>query len=437
MFFKRFVAAILLFTSVPGLSSANAEDSFAYVLSYKPNAVIPVDLSTNTPGEPISEMGGFPTDIAITPNNTRLYVTKRYSKTVTPIDLATQTLGTPIYLGEEPNAIVITPDGLTAYVVNDRSNNVTPINLATGKPGPHIPVGLYPQYIAITPDGTFAYVTNVDSQSITPIDLETNTPLAPIAFPDVPLAIAITPDGSLAYVTSEQADNVTPIDLETGTLLAPIPVGESPQGIAITPDGTTAYVTNMNDGTVTPIDLKANLPGEAIYVGNEGPVDIAITPDGAMAYVTNEFSSDMSVIDLSTNYWTAFMPLEGALIAIAITPDQAPVASFSTGEAMAGFSCMFDASASFSPSGTIITYDWIFGDGFTESTSSPMTAHTYFLPGHYTAQLTVTNSAGTSTTQVYTGRTTLKNGGPSASTAQDISVIESFLFEDSFTMGDD
>ena len=135
----------------------------------------------------------------------------------------------------------------------------------------------------------------------------------------------------------------------------------------------TAYVTGTN--TVTPITIASNTPGTAITVGS-GPYFIAITPD------------------------------------------QAPTASFTVTPALAGAATSFDGSASGAPYGSITNYAWTFGDTATANTSTPTTTHTYATGGGYTATLTVTDSAGTSSTQVFTGQTVSNNGGVSAVASQ-------------------
>jgi PKD repeat protein len=106
----------------------------------------------------------------------------------------------------------------------------------------------------------------------------------------------------------------------------------------------------------------------------------------------------------------------------AITPDQAPVASFTATAGAAGAATSFDASASKVAYGTISSYAWSFGDGSTATTSTPTVTHTYAARGSYTATLTETDSAGTSTTQVFTGQTMSRNGGPSAQTTRAVAV---------------
>jgi hypothetical protein len=107
---------------------------------------------------------------------------------------------------------------------------------------------------------------------------------------------------------------------------------------------------------------------------------------------------------------------------IAITPDQAPVAAFSATAAAPASPSTFDGSASSTAVGSIASYDWNFGDGQSAVTTTPLTSHSYASPGIYTARLTVTNTAGTSLTQVFTGQTMSLDGGPEASTTHTITI---------------
>ena len=68
--------------------------------------------------------------------------------------------------------------------------------------------------------------------------------------------------------------------------------------------------------------------------------------------------------------------------------------------------------------GSIASYQWDFGDGQHATTTTPSTTHVYAAVGTYTARLTVTDTAGTSLAQVFTGQTVSLQGGPQASTTR-------------------
>jgi len=82
------------------------------------------------------------------------------------------------------------------------------------------------------------------------------------------------------------------------------------------------------------------------------------------------------------------------------TGNTPPTASFSA--SCIDLSCDFDASASNDPDGTIVSYDWAFGDGFAASELLPLTAHAYAAAGSYAVTLTVTDGAGAAGTQTKT-----------------------------------
>ena len=106
---------------------------------------------------------------------------------------------------------------------------------------------------------------------------------------------------------------------------------------------------------------------------------------------------------------------------IGITPDQAPTAAFTT--SVNGLTVSFDGSGSSSPIGTIATYLWDFGDSSGPvTTENSTTSHTYAREGVFAVSLTVTNTAGTSTSTTFTGQVVSNNGQPSAETTQAVIV---------------
>jgi PKD repeat protein len=72
-----------------------------------------------------------------------------------------------------------------------------------------------------------------------------------------------------------------------------------------------------------------------------------------------------------------------------------PAASFTApATATTGQPAQFDASGSSAPVGSIVSYTWDFGDGQTQTTSTPTIDHTYAAAGANIVTLTVTDSSG-------------------------------------------
>jgi hypothetical protein len=84
----------------------------------------------------------------------------------------------------------------------------------------------------------------------------------------------------------------------------------------------------------------------------------------------------------------------------------------------------FDGSGSSDVDGTVSRYDWDFGDGTSLADGGPSPAHTYAVPGNYTATLIVTDNEGCSTQFVFTGQTASCNAGSSARAQHDVVVGE-------------
>ncbi|HXW33657.1 MAG TPA: beta-propeller fold lactonase family protein [Acidimicrobiales bacterium] len=410
--------------SFSGTVEFNTQDIYtAYVTNSGSSSVTPINTGTDTAGTPISVDAG-PYGMAITPNGGTAYVAEYTSNTLRLINTATNTEGKSTLFSGTPGPIrvAISPDGATAYIANNSADTVTPFDIATNTAGTPISVGSAPDGIAVTPNGQTVYVANSGSSTVTPISTATNTPGTPISVGSDPSGVAITPDGATVYVANYGSDTVTPISTSNNTAGTPIPVGHEPRGIAITPNGATVYVGNGGSDTVTPISTTNNTPGTAISVGSN-PFGIAITPDSATVYVANYGSDTVTPISTANNTPGTAISVGSDPYEVAITPDQGPQASLAVTPAPVGSATDFDASASVAPSSPIESYSWNFGDGQAATTVVPTTSHVYSSPGTYTASVTETDTAGASTTQVFTGQTVSLNGSSAAVASNTFTIV--------------
>jgi PKD repeat protein len=82
---------------------------------------------------------------------------------------------------------------------------------------------------------------------------------------------------------------------------------------------------------------------------------------------------------------------DGTTSAGCLPPNAAPVAKIV--HKCSGTWCQFDGSGSSDPDGSIVSYSWVLGDGYTNS--GPKITHTYpNNDGTYLVQLTVTDNRG-------------------------------------------
>lgn len=139
-------------------------------------------------------------------------------------------------------------------------------------------------------------------------------------------------------------------------------------------------------------EFRTDSSGNLLKVNNflsnmsfASPMDAKFGPDGSMYLLT-----------WGTG-WEDNKPLPGAglwRIDYRTTGERLPVAQAS-GSPLTGPSPLtvrFSSAGSNDPGGLPLTYRWTFGDGGTSTEPNP--THTYTTSGKFTAQLTVTNSAG-------------------------------------------
>ncbi len=189
--------------------------------------------------------------------------------------------------------------------------------------------------------------------------------------------------------------------------------------VFVTPDGTKAVVTNTSGNSISLVDTQSHAIIRTVPVGNI-PNGVFVTPDSKTAYASDGSSNIESIINL-TNFNIDSVAVGVTPTNPTITPDQAPLANFAYTMA-ADYTVQFMAATA-SPTGTIVLWQWDFGDGTTASTNSPATSHQYANPGNYQVTLTVTNSAGTSTNKHFTGPMMSNNGDPSIASLMQLVIV--------------
>jgi DNA-binding beta-propeller fold protein YncE len=434
------LGALVLFGAFAGVSAGAAvrKPPMAFVRNY--DSLTPISIFNRTalaaiPMPVFSESQTPATSgIAITPDGRTAYVASEDNigdmDTVIPIDVRTRTAGHPITVGQFPSGVAVTPNGRTVYVVDSGfgpNGSVTPIATSTNIPAPAIPVDAAAGPLAISPDGKTVWVVSqifgsgpVPTIYLTPIDTATNTagPRFKVGR-GYPQGMTITPNGRMLYI-SNYLGTVIPVTLATRAAGTPIAVGGSPAGIGVDPTGTSVDVVDSANGLVVPISTAAGTRGAAMHVGLD-PWGLAWGPAGKTAWVinVNAVAGEVggSLIPVTGGSAAPGIPVGAAPDSVAMTPDQAPVARFTAASARHGRPTRFDASASFARSSAIATYTWHFGDGTSATTTSAVVRHAYAVAGSYRVTLRLTDSAGTSTTRVFTGQTVLRNGGPAARTS--------------------
>ncbi len=225
-------------------------------------------------------IAGTPLEVAVTPDSTRAYVTV-FEGTVVVVDTATNTVINTIMGFNQPRPIDITPDGTKAYVGNQGDNTVQVINLPADTLGATIPVGNSPidHGIEITPNGLFVYVS-INSFFIPVISTVTDTAVDDVAVPQVPFGKAFLPNSLTGWVTHANADSISQFDTTTNAVTTTFgSAGSSPIDADITPDGTRLWVANGNSDWISIFDTATNTLVATVSTGDlPNAIDMKVCP---------------------------------------------------------------------------------------------------------------------------------------------------------------
>jgi len=421
---------------------------------------------------PDSPLAGTPRDIAVTPDGRFAYVLTvdpagstviaQFARVAANGRLEPNAPATVSSPGPA-NAIIVDPQG--ARVLYGQNGNVVtrPINAdgTLGAPtATTIPTGTPPANIrslAMTAAGRSLYATDtsVGSVRIWQFDVDPasgamglkSAPVVPWpGAPGGPTAgagrMAITPSGADLYLATDTGGlgighwRIDPATgaLTAGTVEAPPPdtyaeaavatsvagdalwapsgggTSAAPQRIRQLAIGAAGALAPLAPATVSHVvatparDLVPGPDGLTLYLGQRGTVgEWLVGPGGTLSHRANVPAAPNGAVENA---------------GIALSPSQAPVAAFAVGPSLAGQVTLFAAGASSDPDGTIVRYDWDFGDGTSAPNAGPAPTHVYTSPGARTVTLTVTDADLTSTAPLWTGTRMLRNGGAAARTTR-------------------
>jgi 6-phosphogluconolactonase (cycloisomerase 2 family) len=388
--------------------------------------------------------------LAMTPEGTDLYAAA--GDAVLQYDVATDGRLTPksaagLPIDGDAHSVAVHPDGRSVYVTDDLQDEVLqydvgPEGRLTPKAPGAVKTGESPSGIAVSPDGRTGYVLVAGGIQVFHIgaagELTPRADGAPIASAGLE-DVALTPDGRNLYVTALDG---RVLQFDIGANGSPIPKspvavevrpGAKPVGIAIAPDASAAYVATRGwaaggarhvftfavepDGRLSPGDVAhaGDAPSKLWY--------LSTTPNGRTLFVAG---GDGHQFDLDTGAGLSpaipsSVNLDGA-VGVVVSPNQSPAASFAVVQPTAGTPVQFDASSAGDVDGTIVRYDWDFGDGQSAPDGGPTPTHVYARPGTYIVTLVVTDNEGASTATIFTGGTVLGHGTPGAVISREIEV---------------
>jgi 6-phosphogluconolactonase (cycloisomerase 2 family) len=455
---RPILAACAVALALPGVASAARTVYFA-----DPGAGAIAQFAVGAGGslsalDPAAVPAHKPRRLAMTPAGTDLYATAGHG--VLQFDVAADGRLSPkqpalVYAGDEPHSIAVHPDGTAVYVTDEdhgkvRQYDVGPDGELVAKDPRWVKAGSRPRGMAVSPSGDTAYVLAVGGIlvfDVGPGGALTRRPTG-VEVPSCELEdVALTPDGGHLYATSGDGRVFQFSVAADGTPVAKAPpalaVDGRPLGLAVAPDGSAVYVATGRGSHDDDDDdddehghdarrILAFAVGAGGALAPAGSADVTgasrlgylgVSPDGRSLFAAGGDGHLYDVGPAATLAPKALPRVDlRAALGVVVSPNQAPVANFAAEPGSAGAATRFDASGAADPDGSIVRYDWDFGDGTLLRDGGPTPAHVYSRPGTYTVTLVVTDNEGASTTTIFTGGTVLAGGGPTARASRQIEV---------------
>jgi DNA-binding beta-propeller fold protein YncE len=446
--------AVALLAALGAAGSASAAQKAAFVANYSDATISQYTIGATgaltVNGSPVGT-GTEPWFLEVTPDASFLYATDWGSNTVDQYGIGSSGTLSPLTppqatAGSAPIGLAISPDGRNAYVANDSSGSVSVFDV--GSSGTLTLVQTLttdlsqPNSVAVSPDGLSVYVGDGSNETIVQYDRATNGTLTlkstpTISAPDAGYSsVAITPDGKNVYATGTGSSSIGEYTVGTGGELTAKSVSSIANdgdvyALTISPNGGNVYGPSCTTGNVDQYSIGTNgelapLTPPRAAAGN-CPEFLWMTASGSHAYVPNFTDKNVSQYNVSSSGALTPMspptaPAGGGAGDVIIPPDQGPVAAFTSKAAHVGHASSFSGSGSSDSDGTVVRYDWNFGDGHSLNNGSATPKHAYKRKGTYTVTLTVTDDSGCSTTQVFTGQTAYCNGTSAASITHKIKI---------------
>ncbi|HEY2745157.1 MAG TPA: hypothetical protein VGL86_11060 [Polyangia bacterium] len=195
------------------------------------------------------------------------------------------------------STIALTSDDSALWVVNTDADSVTVIDPATRAKLSEIALGptptvdangryeppVKPRALAILPNDEKVYVAAQTADKVFVIDAKSRSVLTSIPVGAAPVGIVAAPDGSFVYAISHEAALVTKIDPQKDSVVATLAVGEHPWGASISADGKQLYVSHLLLGAgITTIDLASFTVTQHLDLAEQPQNPTSTVPQGVV-----------------------------------------------------------------------------------------------------------------------------------------------------------
>ncbi|WP_222890410.1 beta-propeller fold lactonase family protein [Enterobacter sp. C2] len=224
--------------------AVNKNNTIAWITDSYNDRIIIVDLVTQSVTGFVTtrEVDGAmitPFQVALSPDETRLYVTGDTTKSLEIIDTVNNIRLPGIALPGHARGVTVSPDGKTVYVALYNTNQIGIIDVESALVTDALSVGQMPMEIVLSKEGTTLYVANQDGNSIAAVDTGTKE-VAYIALDDSPRSLALSASELYLYVGT-LASGVYTVDLASAEVIGSVQLPFSSNSVDVSPDDSSVY----------------------------------------------------------------------------------------------------------------------------------------------------------------------------------------------------
>lgn len=218
-----------------------------------------LDPDDYNPPETVIPVGFMPTNLAVTPDGSQVWVADSGPQTSTSrlwdlavIDASTDAVMARLSIRGDPTDIAFSPDGSKAYV--STANGLYVYDVASQRQVGFVPGLGSPNSVAVSPNGSDVYVTETANGMLATISTATDQVVQTTAVGQEPWQAVVSPDGTTIYVANPDSDSISVVDAATGAVARTIEVPGVPDTLGLTPDGSQLWVAGNDSGILAVID---------------------------------------------------------------------------------------------------------------------------------------------------------------------------------------
>lgn len=234
----------------------------AYASQMESASVFEIDTATRAVRRQLKSSGSWSKIIALSPDESRLYLANWVSNDVSEFDLASGRELRRIKVVRTPRGLYPTPDGRSLYVAGFDGGEIQKIDLATGIGRVLIRTGGAVRHLVADPTRNRLYADDMTLGRVFVVDMTNDTVTRLADVDEMPNTMDLSPDGRVLYVSCRGRNgksyvqpgpewgSVVVLDALTGRGLDAMVGGNQPTGLDVSPDGTLLASSDFLDHRV-------------------------------------------------------------------------------------------------------------------------------------------------------------------------------------------